>query len=148
MAALRNKSAGSIDDFCIPLDGSDQWGPRQFSAGKLLLLKCSWIKTSFLVKGKNVECDPSHPDWLSVDKLNDCVGHPYSLPGEKREAVAFCVLEHLRKLRVGETIETIVLIEQKHPAGKTHHAARPLVVSLDPLRSAFAPEQSRCHLQQ
>ena len=65
---------------------------------------------------ENIQRDPNYPDRLSANELHDSAGHAYSLTGEKRQAVACWISEHLPKFRVCQTIESIVLVDQKNPA--------------------------------
>lgn len=78
------------------------------------------VKVSLGIKGDKTEGDPDDADRLAVHKFYADVGHPHPRSGEAGQAVALRIQEHLPELLVRQAIQSVGLVEQKHPKREAH----------------------------
>ena len=74
------------------------------------------VQASFIVEGENPKGGPNDANRVTVQKLNDNVGHAYASSREAGNALAWRIPEHPLELSKRQAIQTVVVVEQKYTA--------------------------------
>jgi hypothetical protein len=72
------------------------------------------VKVSLVVETHKSEVDPNDANRLTIQKLHRDIGHAHAISRETVQTATSRVSEHPDKLGVGQSIQAVVLVEQKH----------------------------------
>lgn len=112
--SLCDKAISGIDNLLWD-PGCSAWKFHpQLRTSVLMAKERRCVKVSLVVETYKSEVDPNDGNRLTILKLHRDIGHAHSISRETRQTAAPRVSEDLGKFCVWQSIQAIVLVEQKH----------------------------------